>query len=91
MPEKCIICGKEIKSDGVRCSICSRAMHKKCIDEEALCDAYGNYLCPSCAAISALEWFDLIISLYGSKIEPNKKSEIINRLTNYIRMLSRDI
>ncbi len=86
--EKCVICGKEIvASEVIKCSVCSAPMHKRCIDEEILTDAYGNYLCPSCAAISALEWLDLILSFYASSIRNEKRSEIVDRLRNYIKML----
>ena len=62
-------------------------MHRGCIDEEILTDVEGNYLCPVCAARTALDWFDNIISLYAHSIKDNNKEEIIERLKNYIKIL----
>ncbi len=86
----CYICKKDIKSleDVETCSICSVKMHKRCVDEEILMDSEGSILCPYDAALAALDWLDMILSIYTSSFTKEQREEIIARLKNYLDMLS---
>lgn len=86
----CYICKRVVEptDNVVECSICGVKMHKRCIDEEILTDAEGAIMCPYDSALAALDWFDSIISTYSSSFTDEQREEIIERLKNYINMLT---
>ncbi len=85
---RCPICGNDVyEEDAVRCSVCGAVMHRGCVDEEALTDADGNPLCPYCAAIAAIDWFDAVITSYSHALSDEQREEIIARLENYLKLL----
>jgi len=45
-------------------------------------------MCPYDSALAALDWFDSIISTYSSSFTDEQREEIIERLKNYINMLT---
>lgn len=89
MVSQCIICGKTVQDDeaAVKCVICGAIMHKKCIDEEILTDAMGDYLCPYCAIISALDWLDSVLTYYSNSLSKEQKEDISSRLRSYLNTL----
>mgnify|MGYP000415597887 CR=1 FL=1 len=91
MGSQCIICGKAIQSNEtiVKCVICGAVMHKKCIDEEVLTDAVGDYLCPYCAIISALDWLDSILTYYSNSLSKEQREDISSSLKSYLNTLEK--
>ena len=87
---KCPVCNKEVKEDSLmeKCVLCGVTLHRSCIDNDILRDANGNALCPYCAAISALDWLDNVITLY---LRPLKNSvllsDIVERMKNLLKIL----
>lgn len=64
-------------------------MHKDCIDEEILTDAIGDYLCPYCAAVSALDWLDSILIQFSNSLNEKQREEISSRLKSYLDILEK--
>ena len=86
----CKICKRDVKKDeAVKCVICGSVMHRRCIDEEILTDSVGDYLCPYCAAISALDWFDSVITQFPGAFSKDEKEELIARLKSYLNILEK--
>ena len=88
MGYQCIIRGKAIQSNETTAKyvICGAMTHKKCIDEEILTDAIGDYLCPYCAIISALDWLDSILTYYSNSLSKEQGEDILSRLKSYLTL-----
>jgi len=85
--EVCAVCGKPIEGEAVRCSVCGSPMHRGCIDEEVLTDAYGEPLCPYDAALAALDWLDNVLTQYSSSLTNEQRKEIAERMKKLIQLL----
>ncbi len=61
------------------------------MDEEVLVDSEGNTLCPYCAAIAALDWFDAIVTEYVHVFTSEEREDLIKRLESYIALLKGEV
>ena len=84
---RCVVCGRPIEGEALRCSVCGALMHPGCVDEEVLRDAYGDPLCPYDAALAALDWLDEVLTTYGSSLSEDQRREICERMRNLLNLL----